>query len=242
MININDFISLCRENGLPMTEEAAKKLDLFADYLITENEKYNLTAIKTPEAIMLRHFCDSVTPIPYIQDGAKLLDIGSGAGFPAVPIAVCHESVSVTALDATAKKANFINGAANSLGLSNLTAISGRAEELALDAKYNEKFDFVTARAVSALRILCELSAQYLKVGGHLIALKGERAQTELEIKEAERTALAVGLRLEKTVELSLYDKNTDERLERVLVIMKKVKKTPRSLPRRYAQIVKGSI
>lgn len=242
MINRSLFIDLCQKNGLSMDEEKAEKLDGFAEYLITENEKYNLTAIKTPEGIMLRHFCDSLTPIPHIEEGAKLLDIGSGAGFPAVPIAVCRSDVSVTALDATAKKAVFINGAAKSLGLSNLTAISCRAEEIAKDGEYREKFSVVTARAVSALRILCELSAQFLWMGGHLVALKGDPETTAEEIKEAKRTADVVGLSLEKTVPVTLFDENTGEELKRTLVIMKKTKKTPDAYPRRYSQIVKGSM
>ena len=242
MINTSEFIKLCEKNGLFMDRDAAEKLDGFAEYLITENEKYNLTAIKTPEGIMLRHFCDSLTPIPHIKEGAKLLDIGSGAGFPAVPIAVCRKDVNVTALDATAKKAVFINGAAKSLELPNLSAVSGRAEELARDGKYREKYNVVTARAVSALRILCELSAQFLELGGHLVALKGDPETTAEEIKEAKRTADAVGLTLVKTVPVTLRDEERGEELNRTLVIMKKTKKTPDAYPRRYSQIVKGSV
>ncbi len=242
MIDTALFIDLCRENSIPVTEKEATNLDAFADFLITENEKYNLTAIKTPDAIMLRHFCDSLTPLPYINEGANLLDIGCGAGFPSVPIAVMRPDVKVTAMDATAKKAAFINSAAKALGLSNITAVSGRAEELAMKPEYNERYDVVTARAVSALRILCELSAQYLAVGGCLIALKGEGDVTAEEIKEAKRTADAVGLSLCGTVPLTLTDKRTGETLSRTLVIMKKTKKTPKIYPRRYAQILKSSI
>lgn len=242
MINVSEFTLLCRNNGLDIDEPAAEKLDRFAEFLMAENEKYNLTAIKTPEAIMLRHFCDSLTPTAHIKSGAKLLDIGSGAGFPSVPIALTRPDVNVTALDATAKKAAFINSAAKLLALDNITAISGRAEELAHKPEYTEKFDVVTARAVSALRILCELSAQYLCVGGVLIALKGEPEATSAEIAEAKRTADAVGLKLADTVSLTLCDEKTGETLFRTLVIMKKTKTTPRAYPRRYAQILKSSI
>lgn len=242
MININDLMRLCRENGIDLDAKKAEKLDLFAEFLLTENEKYNLTALKTPDAIILRHFCDSLTPVPHIKTGAKLLDIGSGAGFPAVPVALCRPDVTVTGLDATAKKAAFINSASEKLGLANLSAVSGRAEELARDSAYEGAYDVVTARAVSALRILCELSARYLKDGGLLIALKGDPDTTAEEIAEAAGTAKAVGLSLEKTLPLTLTDSKTGETLSRTLVIMKKTAKTLSAYPRRYAQILKTPI
>lgn len=242
MINVNDIILLCRENGIDIDEKTAEKLDLFAEFLLAENEKYNLTALKTPEAITLRHFCDSLTPVAHIKSGAKLLDIGSGAGFPAVPIALCRPDVTVTGLDATAKKAAFINSAADKLTLANLSAVSGRAEELARDCAHEGVYDVVTARAVSALRILCELSARYLKDGGYLIALKGDPDTTAEEIVEAASTAKAVGLSLEKTLPLTLTDSKTGETLSRTLVFMKKTAKTPSAYPRRYAQILKTPI
>ncbi len=242
MINQTDLYRLFGENGIALDAEKAEKLSLFADFLLTENEKYNLTAIKTPDAIILRHYCDSLTAIDEIPEGARLLDIGSGAGFPAVPIALYRPDVTVTALDATAKKAHFISSLAKLLGLSNLTAVSGRAEELARDPAFEGKFDVVTARAVSALRILCELSARFLTVGGRLVALKGEGDVTVTEIDEASPAARALFLSLVKTSPLTLSDSVTGEELSRTLVVMKKTAKTPTLYPRRYAQITKTPI
>lgn len=242
MINLNDLDRLCRENGIDTDTEKAEKLDLFAEFLLSENEKYNLTAIKTPDAVILRHFCDSLTASPHIEKGAKLLDIGTGAGFPAVPIAVFRPDVTVTGLDATAKKAAFINLAAEKLSLSNLSAVSGRAEELARDAAHEGAYDVVTARAVSAARILCELSARYLRQGGHLIMLKGDPDTTAAELDEAAATAKAVGLSLETVIPLTLSDSVSGETLSRTVVIMKKTAKTPSVYPRRYAQILKTPI
>lgn len=242
MINLDELYRLCRENGIDIDAEKAEKLDAFAEFLLSENEKYNLTAIKTPEAIILRHFCDSLTATEHICQGSKLLDIGSGAGFPAVPIALFRPDVTVTGLDATAKKAAFINLAAEKLALSNLSAVSGRAEELARNASHEGMYDVVTARAVSALRILCELASRYLKVGGRLIALKGDPETTAAELEEAKLTAKAVSLSLEAVIPLSISDSSTGETLSRTIVIMKKTAPTAKPYPRRYAQILKTPI
>ncbi len=242
MINLDELYRLCRENGIDIDSEKAAKLDAFAEFLLSENEKYNLTAIKEPEAIILRHFCDSLTAVGQIAPNANLLDIGSGAGFPAVPIALFRPDVTVMGLDATAKKATFINLAAEKLLLPNLSAVSGRAEELAKTAAHEGKYDVVTARAVSALRILCELSSRYLKIGGRLIALKGDPQTTNAELTEAKQTAKAVSLSLESVIPISLSDSRTGETLSRTLVIMKKTAQTPKQYPRRYAQILKTPI
>ncbi len=242
MINLDKLYRLCRENGIDIDEEKAQKLDSFAEFLLSENEKYNLTAIKAPDAIILRHFCDSLTAIRAIPKGAKLLDIGSGAGFPAVPIALFRPDVNVTGLDATAKKANFIGLAARRLGLDNLSAVSGRAEELARDKAHEGQYTVVTARAVSALRILCELAARFLAVGGCLVALKGEDEQTKAEIAEASSACRALSLSLEASIPLTLTDSVTGESLSRTLVILKKTAPTPSAYPRRYSQITKTPI
>ena len=237
-MNITEFLELCEVNNIDCGEREAQMLSDFADFLLSENEHYNLTAIKEPRALMLRHLIDSLTLLPHIPPNAHILDIGSGAGFPAIPIAVLRPDVTVTALDSTAKKIAFISAATQKLRLSNITAIHARAEELAHDTAYREKFSVVTARAVSHLRILCELSAAYLVPDGVLLAMKGEPMQTETELSESAITA-RVGLTYQNTHSLTLRDPAADETLARTIVTMKKTGTTPVSYPRRYSQIVK---
>ncbi len=234
------FLELCRENSLPCGEAEANMLSKFADFLLSENEKYNLTAIKEPRALMLRHLCDSLTVVPLIPKGSRVLDIGSGAGFPALPLAVMRPDVAVTALDATAKKAAFIGSAASMLNLSNLTAISGRAEELAHNAEYRESFDIVTARAVSRLSVLAELAAGFIKTGGILLAMKGDPETTAEELRASEAVCRRLFLTHEGTELLTLTDSSAGESLSRAIVSLKKTAPTPAAYPRRYSQIIKN--
>lgn len=234
------FIEICRENSILCTAAEAEKLSAFADFLLAENEKYNLTAIRDERAVMLRHLCDSMTLIPYIEKGAHVLDIGSGAGFPAVPLAVCRPDLTVTALDATSKKVSFINAAAARLKLSGLVAVSARAEELAHDPAYREAFDIVTARAVSRVPVLAELAAGFIKTGGHLLLMKGENSVTASEVSHAAPVMRRLGLSHIRTDELTLTDSAVNETLSRTVVIIEKTSKTPAAYPRRYSQIIKN--
>ena len=239
-MDITSFIALCAENNIECTDEQAEKLALFADYLLSENEKYNLTAIREPRALMLRHLCDSLTVLTHIPEGARVLDIGSGAGFPAIPLSVCRPDVNVTALDSTAKKTAFISSASSNLGLSNLTTVAARAEELAHNDAYREKFDVVTARAVSRMSVLSELAAAYLKPDGKLVAMKGDADVTVAELSDAADIIRRTGLTHDETHTLTLHDDSVPETLSRTIVILKKTAPTPASYPRRYSQIIKN--
>ncbi len=232
------FVEMCRENSLPCGAEEAERLCAFADFLLAENEKYNLTAICEERAVMLRHLCDSMTLIPYVPEGARVLDIGSGAGFPAVPLAVCRPDVTVTALDATAKKVSFISAAASLLSLRNISARAARAEELAHDPEFRESFDIVTARAVSRVPVLAELAAGFIKTGGLLILMKGEPETTSRELSDAGPIMRRLSLSHERTDERTLTD--GEESLSRTIVIIKKTAPTPAAYPRRYSQIIKN--
>lgn len=239
-IDKTELLSLLSSNGIEIDGGAAAILADFSDFLLDENEKYNLTAIREPRGFMLRHICDSLTVLPYIPDGARVLDVGSGAGFPAVPLAIVRPDVSVTSLDSTSKKTAFVNSAAGRLHIPNVKALSARAEELAHDPAYRGCFDIVTARAVSRMSVIAELSAAFVSVGGAFVAMKGEPEQTSRELADAENIISRLGLSHERTDVLTISDPATGETDARSVVVMKKTSATPAAYPRRYSVIIKG--
>ena len=215
-----------------------KKSELF--YLLTErmleeNEKYNLTAITEPEKIILNHYADSVTLAAKISKGARLIDVGCGAGFPTLPLAIVREDISILAMDSTAKRINYVNETASLLGLANVKAIVSRAEDAAKLGEYREKFDYATARAVAEMRILTELCLPFVKIGGVMLAMKGKNA--EYELSGAKKAISLLGGEAATFESVTL--KGGAEELSHPIIIIKKKTKTPQNYPRPYAQISK---
>lgn len=225
-----------KSNGLDTfcSDEICEKLTLFCKYLLEQNELFNLTAIKTPESAALLHFADSLTLSEYLPEGANMLDIGSGAGFPAIPIAIARPDVNVTALDSTQKRVDFINRAAQMLGLTNIKAVCHRAEDVT-GKNFKEKFDIVTARAVASYPILLELALPAVKVGGSFIAMKSKDVSRETSGIEKVSKLLAISKPKFNYSKLA----NADEEFERCIVIVDKLSLTPPKYPRVYAQIKK---
>ena len=225
------------KNNLSGMLSAKKSEDLITltEHMLTENEKYNLTAITEPEKIILNHYADCATLASELPRGAKIIDVGCGAGFPTLPVAILRPDVTILALDATAKRTAYVAGAASLLGLGNVTVITARAEDAARLAEYREKFDFATARAVAEMRILAELCLPFVKLGGKMIAMKGKNA--EFELSSAKRAIATLGGRATfvKTVTL-LGD---GEELSHPLIFVEKTTRTPDKYPRPYAQISK---
>ncbi len=217
----------------------ADKLAAVADCLIAGNARFNLTAITDPDAIVEKHLIDSLIAadrIAEIASGAplRLLDVGSGAGFPSLPIAAALPHLAVTALDSTAKKCTYMNETAASAKIPNFTAVSGRAEELsALGAPMRVSFDLVTARAVANLPVLCELCLPFLRTGGTFVALKG--ANAPLEITAAKGAIKKLGAAL---IGCDEYRIPSDD-APRYLVTIQKTAATPKGYPRPYAKIAK---
>ena len=224
----NGFSSMLNLDGVNRFVE-------LTELLLEENEKYNLTAITEPNAIILNHYADSAALAAILPKGAKIADIGCGAGFPSLPIAILRPDVTVTAVDSTAKRVTYVNMVKERLGLSNIEAITARAEELGRAPEYREKFDCVTARAVAAMRVLSELCLPLVRVGGRFIAMKGKNAASELS--EAKRAIAMLGGRIFATDDVRLSD--TDEELIHPLIIVEKKIKTPATYPRAFAQISK---
>ena len=234
-----ELVRVFRLNGLEslLTGGRIDALTAFAVRLVETNEKFNLTAIKTPEEIVLKHFADSAALVSRLPERGTVLDVGCGAGFPSVVLAILRPALSVTALDATEKKVGFVRDAAAALGLSNLTATVGRAETLAAPGSpYRESFDVVTARAVAALPVLSELCLPFVSVGGVFLAMKGQAAEREAE--EASRAIPMLGGKLRGIVTDVLSDGGAEPIRHAVLTI-DKIRKTPSEYPRSFARILK---
>lgn len=209
-----------------LSDEQMALLDKFENLVVETNKKFNLTNITTEPDFTIKHIIDSVLALPLIPNDARVLDIGAGAGFPSVPLAICREDISITAIDSTEKKINFIIKVASDLNIKNIKAQSIRAEEF----KVNDKFDCIVARAVASLQVLLELALPLLKVGGIFIAYKA----TDEEIKDGKNALTTLGGEIEKVEKLTLP--NGDNRC---FIVVKKVKETPPKYPRQYSIIKK---
>ena len=241
-LNEKEFISeltrIFGENGMNklLNLEKCKKLYLLTERMLEENEKYNLTAITEPTEVILNHYCDSATLSDILPKGARLIDVGCGAGFPTLPLAILREDLHITALDSTAKRVNYVRESAELLGITGVSAVCMRAEEGARLVEYREKFDFATARAVAEMRVLCELTLPYVKIGGQLIAMKGKNA--EYELSGAAKAISILGGKHSATRSVTLKN-GTKEPYSHPLIIVDKKNKTPGAYPRGYAQISK---
>lgn len=225
------------QNGLSdcLNSTSAAQLNKLIERMLAVNEKMNLTAITDGEDIILKHIADSATIVKYIPKNAKVLDVGTGAGFPALPLAILRPDVSVYALDSTLKKLKYIEETADILSLTNIKTVNGRAEELGKSVNYRERFDVVTARAVSALNILNELCIPFVKIGGIFLSMKGSSASEELAL--AKSGAIQLGGTAFEDIFITLRD--SDNEIQRHLLISKKQKPTPPSFPRQYNRISK---
>jgi 16S rRNA (guanine527-N7)-methyltransferase len=224
-------------NGLGslLDKKKTETFYLLTERMLTENEKYNLTAITEPEKIILNHYADCATLAEKLPKGAKIIDVGCGAGFPSLPLAIVREDISVVAMDSAAKRVNYVGETCRLLGINNLTAIVSRAEDAAKLPEYREKFDFATARAVAELRVLTELCLPFVKVGGQMLSMKGKNA--EFELSGAKKAIAILGGESAKLETVTL--KGGREELTHPIISVKKKAKTPPAYPRAYAQISK---
>lgn len=212
---------------------SSKQKEQFATYynkLIEFNKKVNLTRITDKNEVYLKHFFDSITPLLEFSDlfkGEKsLCDVGAGAGFPSLPIKILCPDLSITIVDSLGKRLKFLDELVSDLSLDKVTLVHSRAEDAGQNKNLREKFDLVTGRAVARMSVLSEYCLPLAKVDGYLVALKGPKAQDELA--EAKNAIEVLGGSAKEVKELTLPD--TDD--ERTLIVVKKVKATPKKYPR----------
>lgn len=224
-------------NGLSsyLSQERMKQFYDLTVRMLTENEKYNLTAITDIDKIILNHYADCVAMAKSLKKGAKIIDVGCGAGFPSLPLAIVRPDLVITAMDSTAKRVSYVAETATMLGLTNLTAVTMRAEDGGKNPEYREKYDYATARAVAEMRVLSELALPFVKVGGQMVAMKGKNA--EFELSSARKAIATLGGR--NTLCESITLKGEGETLTHPLIIIDKKEKTPQTYPRPFAQISK---
>ena len=213
--------------NLSLPRQQEETLCAFAESMIRQNEVMNLTAITDPIAVAKLHLLDSLTVLSTVDlAGKKVIDVGCGAGFPGVPLAIACPEAEITLLDSLGKRIKWLEALLPQLGVK-ATCITARAEEAV--AQRREAYDFATSRAVARLNILLELTAPYVKVGGAVIAMKGSAAQQELE--ESKNAIRKLGLKLE---EVRTFD---IDGAEHSVIVLRKVSPTPPQYPRRYAKI-----
>ena len=222
-------------NITTIDNEKLSILESLIDITLEANEKFNLTAIKDKDSFRELMIYDSLLPLKYIKPNKEefILDIGTGAGFPGLPLAVCNEG-KYTLIDSTNKKIRHICAIIDKFNLKNVNAVASRAEEFIADNR--EKYDYVIARAVAPLNILLELAVPYLKVGGYFVALKGSNAEQELE------TAKNAIKKLDVEVKSVNFDVLPVSNEKRTIIIFSKKKITNKRYPRKYSEIKNNSL
>lgn len=218
-----------KEIGIEITDKPLQKLLTFKEILLDWNERINLTTITEEKDVYIKHFIDSATCLKtgYIKEGMKLIDVGTGAGFPGVPIKILSQNVHMTLLDSLNKRITYLHEVVEKLGLQDVELIHGRAEEVASSAKYREKYDIALSRAVAAMNVLCEYCLPFVKVGGYFVCQKGLDCKEEL--KEAEKAIKVLGGEIEETQFFKLPFSDITHQI----IIAKKIAETPTKYPRK---------
>lgn len=210
-----------------LSDDQKEKFEIYMKELIEWNKNINLTAITEENEIVLKHFIDSMTISDYIKDNSKIIDIGTGAGFPGIPLKIKNNSLNVTLVDSLNKRINFLNNIINKLNLDNICAIHSRAEELGHNKEQREQYDYAVSRAVANLSTLLEYLLPFVKVGGFCICMKGPNI--EQEINNSEKALKELGGKIEKIENFTLP--GTD--ITRNIILIKKINTTKNKYPRK---------
>lgn len=229
-MNPEKFVLELSKHNFELTDKQKQQFKLYFKMLIEVNEHVNLTRITEEDEVYLKHFYDSITPLftfgAVFKDGATLCDVGAGAGFPSIPLKILKPGLKVTIVDSLQKRLNFLKDLISKLGLTDVELVHGRAEDVGQNKLYRERFDIVTARAVARMSVLSEYCLPLVKKGGYFVALKGPKAEDELD--DGKKALEVLGGKLIKDEELTLPESEE----ERTLVLVQKVKSTPKKYPR----------
>lgn len=217
------------EYGLNLTEDQISAFNKYYELLYEWNKKINLTAITEPKDVAIKHMVDSLScfKADLFKENISLIDVGTGAGFPGLPLKIFYPSLKLTLLDSLNKRVKFLQLVVDELGLKDVEVIHARSEEAARNKKYREKFDLATARAVARLPIICEYCLPFVKDGGTFIALKGR--QYEEEATQAQKAIKVLGGEISDIMPVKLPE--IDDK--RAVIYIKKIKSTPKTYPRK---------
>lgn len=220
----NKIIEKFKENNIKIDEKIAKKLENFNNLLIEGNKICNLTAITDEDEVIEKHFLDSIFPHNFFKENSKIIDIGSGAGFPSIPLKIYRSDLDIVMVDSLNKRINFLNGVISALDLKNIIAIHARAEELAFKENFREKFDYATARAVANLQTLCEYCLPFVKIDGEFVVYKS--GNIEEEIENSKNAINLLGGKIKSIFKYKIGEN------ERSIIVIKKIKETDKKFPR----------
>lgn len=225
-MKLDEFKNVFMEySDFDITEEQYKELLYYMQELLNWNNKINITAITNEKEFIIKHFIDSLTIDKYIKNYETVIDIGTGAGFPGIPLKILNKDKKFTLIDSVGKKLKVIESINNNLKLDNIEIIHSRAEELAHNSKYREKYDVAVTRAVSNMATICEYMLPFIRVDGIAICMKGPKYQEELN--DAENAIKTLGGKIESIENLKINNE-----IERNIIIIKKIKKTENNYPR----------
>ena len=219
----------CKELGITLDENQKKQFTDFYEYLVEKNKVMNLTGITEFQEVLIKHFLDSLACVKAVDMSRikRIMDIGTGAGFPGVPLKIAFPHLEACLLDSLKKRVNFLEETFQMLKLENITAIHGRAEEYAKNKQYRETYDLCVSRAVSNLATLSEYCLPYVKTGGYFISYKSGTVQEEVE--QAQKAVKILGGKIQDVV----YFQLPDSEIQRSLVVIEKIKATPGRYPRK---------
>lgn len=237
---INTLKEECKKQNIELDENKAKALKEYKDLLVEWNEKMNLTAITEDYEVIIKHFVDCLECTHLITDEKKIIDVGTGAGFPGMVLAIYYPQIEFTLLDGLNKRLIFLEEVINKLELKNVKIVHARAEEAARNENFFESFDAVVSRAVANLPVLLEYTSPYIKVNGKCIVMKGDNAQEELEL--AKNAMNILKLKNVKEKEYKYSYKIDNEEYNRTILYIEKMGNTPNKYPRNYGQIKKKAL